>query len=81
MEAYGEGVLSYHWSGPDGSLTDIAAKIEGSDDEHLLVLSVTEADVGSYQVEVRNDYGGSVTSTAASLEICKCLIKIRVYEI
>ena len=65
--------MSYHWSGPAGALTDIPARIEGSDDEHLLILSVTEADVGSYQVEVRNNYGGSVTSTVAALEICERL--------
>ena len=72
VEASGEGVLAYEWSGPNGSpLVDMAGKIEGSDDEHLVILNVAAADVGSYQVVVTNEFGATVTSNMVSLAICK----------
>ena len=69
--ASGEGVLTYQWFGPSGQLADSPGKIEGSDDEHLVILNVVMDDEGDYHVVVTNNFGGMVTSSMASLEICK----------
>ena len=67
----GEGVLTYQWFGPSGSLRDTASKIEGSDDGFLVILNVAAADEGDYHVVVTNNFGAMVTSSMASLAICK----------
>ena len=71
VEATGEGMLSYQWFGPRGVLTDMSGKIEGSDDVLLMIRNVSKADVGNYQVVVTNQFGATVTSNMASLQICK----------
>ena len=67
-------MLSYQWFGPRGVLTDMSGKIEGSDDVLLMIRNVSMADVGNYQVVVTNQFGATVTSNMASLQICKLCV-------